>query len=110
MSSKLIITVAAVRGTCPVYKVGNKIVIDDGFRVNLQEADAICMHSLASVMPYYVALSKGIAPAQLGLANERGLACVQCLDPAGCTGGGMVLFEMTAEHAPKSELDEGHYR
>ena len=36
---------------------------------------------LASLMPYYVALSKGIPPTRLGLAGEGSRACVQCLDP-----------------------------
>jgi len=40
----------------------------------------------ASLMPYYVALSKGIAPTQLGLAGEGDSAHLQCLDPAKYTG------------------------
>ena len=107
--TRLTIKAVAVKGSCPVYKIGDQIVIDDGFRLNLAETDAICMHSLASFMPYYVALSKGVTPAQLGLANEQGLACVQCLNPAECTGGGTVLFEMTVEHVPEGECDEGRY-
>ena len=105
---RLTIKAVAVKGSCPVYKIGDQIVIDDGFRLNLAETDAVCMHSLASFMPYYVALSKGVTPAQLGLANDQGVACVQCLDPAECTGGGTVLFEMTTEDMSESGSDEGH--
>ena len=90
----LIANVIAIEGHCPVYRLGDKIVIEDGFRLNLEETDAVCMHSLASLMPYYVALSKGVSPDQLGLAGERGRAYVQCLDPAKYTGGGTVTFEV----------------
>ena len=91
---KLIISVVSIKGRCPVYEVGHRIVIDEGYRLNLAETNGICIHSLASVMPYYVALSKGVSPAELGLANQRGLACVQCLDPYEQTGGGTVTFEI----------------
>jgi len=93
----LVITVKEIIGKCPVYKVGDKIVIDCGCKVNLSQADAICMHSLSSIMPYYVALSNGIKPKGLGLAkekNDEGSAFVQCLDPCKYTGGGTVIFEI----------------
>jgi len=51
------------------------------------------MHSLTSVMPYYVALYHGVDPQELGLAGEKdGVARVQCLDPCELTGGGTVVF------------------
>ena len=90
----LIANVIAIEDHCPVYRLGDKIVIEDDFRLNLEETDAVCMHSLASLMPYYVALSKGVSPDQLGLAGEGGRAYVQCLDPARYTGGGTVTFEV----------------
>ena len=99
----LIAKVVAIEGNCPVYEIGDKIVIEDGFRLNLEETDAVCMHSLASLMPYYVALSKGVSPTQLGLAGEGGQAYVQCLDPAKYTGGGTVTFEVEiTELEPRS--------
>jgi uncharacterized repeat protein (TIGR04076 family) len=91
---RLIIRVSSIKGRCPVYEVGHKIVIDEGYKLNLRETTSVCMHSLASIMPYYVALSKGVPPAQLGLANQQGTACVQCLDPGEQTGGGTVTFEI----------------
>ena len=90
----LIARVIAIEGNCPVYGLGDKIVIEDGFRLNLEDTDAVCMHSLASLMPYYVVLSKGVSPAELGLAGEGGRAYVQCLDAAKYTGGGTVTFEV----------------
>ena len=53
----LIIKVIEIIGNCSVYKVGDKILIE-GCRINLKETTAICMHSLAAIMPYYVALNK----------------------------------------------------
>lgn len=95
----LIIKVIEVVGNCPVYKVGDRIVLDEGHRVNLSKTTAMCMHSVASIMPYYVALSKGIDPKDLGLARsgsgEKG-AFVQCLDPCKYTGGGTVFFKITS--------------
>ena len=48
----LIAKVVTIEGHCPLYEIGDKIVIEDGFRLNLEETDAVCMHSLASLMPY----------------------------------------------------------
>ncbi|MDL1957722.1 MAG: TIGR04076 family protein [Candidatus Desulfofervidus auxilii] len=90
----LIIKVKEIIGKCPVYKVGDKIVIEDGYKINLKETSAICMHSLAAIMPYYVALNKGVNPVELGLAKEGNKAYVQCLDPCKYTGGGTVIFEI----------------
>jgi uncharacterized repeat protein (TIGR04076 family) len=67
---KLIITVKEIKGNCPVYKVGNRIVIDDGYRVNLKETHNICMHSLASIMPYYIALYRGVTD-KVGIVPGR---------------------------------------
>ena len=94
---KLIIEVTEIRGTCPVYKTGVRIVLDDGYKVNLQETDNICMHSLSSILPYYNALAKGVEPKELGLAKKGEAAYIQCLDPREHTGGGTVIFKITRE-------------
>ena len=90
----LIITVKAVRGRCPVYRVGDRIVLREGYRLDLADSDAVCMHSLASVMPYYNAVFRGVAAQDLGLADAEGRACVQCLDPCEETGGGTVTLRL----------------
>ena len=92
----MVVEVKSIRGHCPVYKVGDRIVLDEGYKLNLKETTAVCMHSLASIMPYYVALYRGVKPSDLGLGRgER--AYVQCLDPCHITGGGTVLFEIRRE-------------
>jgi len=94
---KLIIRVEDIRGRCPVYEVGDRIVLDSGFRLNLDETTKGCMHSFASIIPYHIALSKGVRPDQMGLAHkdrDDGRAYVQCLDPCEMTGGGTVTFSI----------------
>ncbi|HID95916.1 MAG TPA: TIGR04076 family protein [Candidatus Latescibacteria bacterium] len=91
---KLIVKVIEIKGRCPVYSLRDRIVIDDGYRLNLEETDSVCMHSLSSLMPYYVALSRGVDPKSLGLARDGHKAYLQCLDPCERTGGGTVIFEV----------------
>jgi uncharacterized repeat protein (TIGR04076 family) len=91
------IKVVKVKGTCPVYSNGDVIYLDQGYKLDLKRTDAVCMHSLASIIPYHNALSNGVKPEDLGLANTQGngrSAYVQCLDPCGYTGGGTVIFEI----------------
>lgn len=92
--NRLVITVKEIKGHCPVYRIGNRIVLDEGYRLNLQETDNVCMHSLSSIMPYYIAIYRGVDAKQLGLSKDGQRAYVQCLDPCNYTGGGTVVFEM----------------
>lgn len=94
---KLIVEVIDIKGNCPVYTNGDKIVLDEGYKVNLEETDNICLHSLASLLPYYNALAKGISPVQLGLARKGEEAYIQCLDPREHTDGGTVTFRIRRE-------------
>ncbi|MFQ6037603.1 MAG: TIGR04076 family protein [Candidatus Aminicenantales bacterium] len=91
---KLVVEVTKIRGRCPVYRLGDKIVLDEGYRVNLEQTDALCMHALASILPYYNVLAKGISPVELGLATQGDAAYIQCLDPMEHTGGGTVIFKI----------------
>jgi len=92
---KLIIEVIEIDGKCPVYRMGERIVLDEGYKVNLTETDNICMHSLGSLLPYYNALAKGVSPLELGLAKEGKDAYIQCLDPQRYTEGGTVTFKIS---------------
>ncbi len=94
---KLIMEVVEIKGFCPVYRTGHKIVIDEGYKINLKETNNICLHSLASLLPYYNSLAKGINPAELGLAKKGNEAYLQCLDPHQYTGGGTVVFKVRCE-------------
>ena len=90
------IEVCEVRGKCPVYKVGDKIVVDDPVIV-LDKTDALCTHALSSLLHYTVALERGADPVELGLSKpeDREHAYIQCLDPgAPYTQGGTVVFKI----------------
>jgi uncharacterized repeat protein (TIGR04076 family) len=97
-SYRLIVTVKKVRGTCPVFKVGDKIVIESP-KIIPEKTDALCVHALGSMLSMIIALSHGVSFKELGLAVEEGdVGYVQCLDPGPPhTLGGTVLFEIRRE-------------
>ena len=93
---RLIIKVVEIKGKCPVYEVGNRITLKQGYILDPGETDMVCMHSLASILPYYVALSRGVQAKELGLSREDSKeAYMQCLDPCEITGGGTVRLEIS---------------
>lgn len=95
---RLIIEVKQIKGQCPVYRVGDTFVLEQGYILEPQRPARICMHSLASLMPYYVALIHGVNPVHLGLSpGDPETAYVQCLDPCEITGGGTVLLAITRQ-------------
>jgi uncharacterized repeat protein (TIGR04076 family) len=88
------IVVHEIRGKCPVYKVGDKMVID-GPKILLEETDAVCVHALSTLLHYVVALDEGADSVKLGLAKpeEREYSYMQCVDPGEpYTSGGTVVF------------------
>ncbi|MFW5795330.1 MAG: TIGR04076 family protein [Bacillota bacterium] len=95
MVDDLKIKIVQIKGNCPVYHKGDTFYIKNGYRLNSKKE--LCMHSLASVLPYYNALSRGIKADQLGLAKNSGKekAYLQCLDPCSFTGGGTVIMEVS---------------
>ena len=106
---RLEVRVIEIRGRCPVFHLGDRIVIE-GPEINLNETDAVCTHALASLLPYIVALRKGIKPSELGLGRGE-KAYVQCLDPGPpYTDGGTVIFEITVVRDEGEESLEGSER
>jgi uncharacterized repeat protein (TIGR04076 family) len=89
----LIVRVKEIKGHCPVYEVGDTFALESGYR--LVTEIPLCMHSLASLLPYYNALRVS-KPEEWGLSGkeERTKAYVQCLDPMAYTDGGTVIFEI----------------
>ena len=87
------INVCEIRGTCPVYKVGDRMIID-GPRVLIDKTDAICVHALSTLLHYVVALDAGADPVKLGLSKDKEIAYMQCVDPGEpYTEGGTVVFQ-----------------
>ncbi|UCC99449.1 MAG: TIGR04076 family protein, partial [Phycisphaerales bacterium] len=50
----IVITVKEIRGHCPTYRVGTSFTLKAGYQ--LVSDVPVCMHALASLMPYYNAL------------------------------------------------------
>ena len=97
---KLTITVEEIRGQCPAYREGDRIVLDRGYQLDLAESTALCMHSMGAVLPFYNALAKGIPASKLGLAGREwdGKAYVQCPDACERTGGGTFWPRLLARN------------
>lgn len=95
---RLIITVKEIRGNCPVFKVGDRIVVESP-RIIVEKTDNICVHALGSMFSMIVPLSRGISFKSLGLTRrEEEKGYLQCLDPGKpYTDGGTVLFEIKRE-------------
>lgn len=95
----LSICVKEIKGHCPVYKINDSFVLEEGYR--LVARIPLCMHALSSLMPFYSAL-RLTSPSDLGLAGteDSSKAYVQCPDVHDRTGGGTVLFEI--ERVPSS--------
>ena len=74
-----IIEVAEIKGKCPVYKKGDKIVIE-GPRIIMDKTDAICIHALAPLLHYVVTLREGADPIKLGLSKDGKHAYIPCVD------------------------------
>lgn len=87
------VKVCHIRGVCPVYTVGDRMVID-GPKILIDRTDAICVHALSTLLHYVVALEEGADPVKLGLSNDKEHAYMQCVDPGEpYTRGGTVIFE-----------------
>ena len=97
---RLIVTVKEIRGECPVFKVGDRIVIEEP-KIVPEKTDALCVHALGSMLSIIIALGRGVSFKELGLAKEEGnVGYVQCLDPGPpYTPGGTVIFEIRRESA-----------
>jgi uncharacterized repeat protein (TIGR04076 family) len=93
MADDLLVEIIEVKGHCPVYKKGYSFEIKEGYKLDSEKE--ICMHSLASILPYYNALARGVSPEELGLTKDNeDVAYLQCLDPCDYTGGGTVIMEI----------------
>jgi uncharacterized repeat protein (TIGR04076 family) len=92
--AKLIITVKDIKGKCAVHTLGDRMVID-GPEIDLETTDRLCIHALAPILHYAVALREGIDPEKLGLTKKGNKAYIHCPDPGEpYTEGGEVVFEV----------------
>ena len=99
----LVLSVKKIKGKCPVFNVGDKIIVESP-KIVVRETDNLCIHAFGCILSMIVPLSHGASFKQLGLAkteDEKGY--FQCLDPGEpYTHGGTVLFEIRRERILKS--------
>lgn len=98
------IVVWKIRGKCPVYKLGDKIIIEDP-EINLKETDALCVHALSTLLHYVLVLDRAWNAVELGLTKpeDKEHAYIQCVDPGEpYTHGGTVIFKIRKVEKGKS--------
>jgi len=100
---RLIITAKEISGNCPVFKAGDKMVVESP-KIVVSKTDNICVHAFGCMLSMIVPLSHAMSFKQLGLAKgEEEKGYVQCLDPGKpYTDGGTVLFEIKRERIQRS--------
>ena len=91
------VEIIEITGQCPTYKVGDTFMIKGGYQ--LVSNIPVCLHGLQGLVPYYVPLSRGISPYDLGLTHQDDdqssqSAFLQCQDPAQITGGSSVIYRI----------------
>ena len=89
------IAVHEIKGNCPVFKVGDKMVIDSP-EIVLDKTDALCTHALSTLLHYVLILEHHWCPVKLGLTtqDDQRNAYMQCVDPGEpYTHGGTVIFK-----------------
>lgn len=93
---RVIFEVVEVRGQCPLYRPGDRIIIEE-FWIS-GESRRPCIHALPTLLHYALALREGADPVKLGLTEEGREAFVQCPDPGPpYTPGGTVIFKAHLE-------------
>ena len=81
-----------ISGTCPVYEVGDQMVINSP-RILVDRTDAYCAQALSNLLHYMIALDEEADPVKLGLSKNKEHAYMQCVDLCEpYTGGGIVIF------------------
>jgi len=89
------IVVHKIKGKCPVYKEGDKIIINHP-NINIEKTDALCVHALPNLLHYSLIIDAGKSSYELGLStkSEEGVYYIQCVDPGPpYTEGGTVIFK-----------------
>jgi uncharacterized repeat protein (TIGR04076 family) len=94
MKRQIILTVEKIQGYCPLYKTGDKILIEQ-FYINTKNSQNICIHAFAAMSTLLSAFLHGASATELGIGSRENIGYVQCPDPGPpCTKGGTVLFKL----------------
>ena len=94
MRYALQLTVKEIQGRCPLYKVGDSIVIRE-FYIDVTQSKNICIHMFTAMSTILSALLHGTSAKELGIGETEDIGYLQCPDPGPpYTKGGTVLFEI----------------
>jgi len=94
VGTKIIVEVVEIRGNCPVYRVGDKMVIKMPELI-LNETDKVCIHALTAMQTLLQAIARGYSARELGVGERDDEGYVQCPDPGPpYTRGGTVIFKI----------------
>lgn len=97
--TRITITVEEIRGVCPIYKVGNKMVIDSDIHeeLNLELSDRVCM-SLIDNLHYRMTWARAKQDLYDHITVNTGECRTHCAHPGPpYTPCGGVIFQITRE-------------
>ena len=101
MKARIRLTVEKIKGHCPLYKIGDIIIIEE-FYINVKASPNICIHALAAMSTLLSAFLNGSSAIELGIGSQENIGFVQCPDPSQpYTQGGTVLFKLEREEIGK---------
>ena len=87
-------TVKEIRGKCPLYALGDKIVFE-AFYVKSTQSRDICIHAFSAMSTLLSAFLHGASAIDLGIGSKPDVGYIQCPDPGPPhTMGGTVVFKL----------------
>jgi len=90
----IIATVKEVRGFCPIYGEGDRIVFESHY-IKSKESCDVCIHAMSSMLTLLSAFIHGISAVDLGIGKQEDTGYLQCPDPGEPhTCGGTVVFRL----------------
>ncbi len=91
---RVLITVKEVKGTCPIYKIGD-ILLLEGYYVKSEGSTNVCMHALAGMVSLLSAFSHRVSAKELGIGETDDEGYLKCPDlgPA-YVKGGTIAFHL----------------
>lgn len=94
---RIVIEVKEIHGECPLYHIGDRIILDE-FYINTKKSKDICMHAFSAISTILSAFAHGASARELGIGTEEDIGYLQCSDPGPpWTKGGTVLFKIKRE-------------
>jgi len=98
---RVTVNVKDIRGSCPLYRVGDRIVVEQFF-IQTKDSVNVCIHAFSSFLTLLSAFAHGSSAKELGIGLEDDIGCIRCPDPGPpLTPGGTVTFELVREPSKK---------